>query len=925
MVANRKFSRNRLFLYLIPITLGVGGILVSLQQDDLFIRMIVIVLSVSIPLVAGVNLLAGYKTRLSERIFLGAGIIMLILGASVSVSGFTEKSVFEGVTFFQRLDFPGLIGFSSLTLGLFVVLYSVGRTGEDIEDIGMRFQHLAEQMNEGFVLLSPDGRITMVNDQFLRMCGLPESEVLGVNASDLASQLNLAPISNHLQYRAKGIASEYEVNWRVRGEERRYWFHGKPLHDSQGRIRGSMATVRDITEQHRLAQRVEEYAHELQEQVEEQTRKLSQSETRLRQLLLSMNEGFLTIDEDNRIRFVNPRFSQMIGLSEEELVDREIYDFVHPSSRIRLVNMLARDVDAATRREVSFVDNSGAQLPTLVASAYLSDLPEREPRYSLVVTNVRELKDMQRQLEARAAELERANDELRMHDRAKDAFLSNVSHELRTPLSTIQGYIEMLRSGTLGELDDAQENALRIMNRNGQRLLGLINEIIDFSRMEIRGVQLNVNLFSPKRMAEEAVASVQPDALARNISATCFCASEALYAWGDRDKLGQVLTILLNNAVKFTEDGGRVTVSVTSSTDDSLVMTVTDTGIGIEPAFQEQVFEKFFQVDSSKSRRYEGTGIGLSIAKSIVEAHGGAIRLDSTPGKGTTFALTFPGSLMRPNLGDDVPVMAVEPARALLIDQSPALAEALAPTLEASGIHLHGVSHVNGALRAAREEVVHLVIVNTLPEDPAGEGVRRILASDPGTQHLPLVICTSEPMEKLRFLADSGNVQFVPKPFNLRSFLDCLHDSIAPDAAEQPDALRAIRAVSPNVPHVLVVDADPGMLEWMELALGRHGIACICATSLTVAQKAVENDAPSVVFVDVDLPERNVAEYLDELRMQENLREAPLFVMSGVLHEAPPGLGVAGLLQKPFRVADVLAVLPESLRTKSRTKSAALT
>lgn len=924
MVLNRTFTRNRLVLYLIPIMIGIGGIVFSLQLNDLFLRVLVIVLSVSVPLYAGGHILARYKTRLRERLFLGMGILMLVVGASVSVSGFTPIGGADGLSFFHSLDIPGIIGFSSLTLGLFVVLYAVGRAGEDIEDIGLRFQHLAEHMNEGFVLTSADGDIMMVNEQFLRMCGLPENKVIGANALDLANRLDLPPVTNHLQYRAKGIASEYEVTWRVRGEERRYWFHGKPLHDAQGRVQGVLATVRDITEQHRLTQQVEAYALELQDQVDEQTARLRQSETRQRQLLLSMNEGFLTIDEDHRIRFVNARFAQMMGLPESAVLNRDIFDFVDATSRIRLANMLVRDADAATRREISFVDNAGTPLPTLTASAYLSDFSERTPRFSLVVTNVRELKEMQRQLEDRATEMERVNEELRMHDRAKDAFLSNVSHELRTPLSTIQGYIEMLNSGTLGPLDDAQENALRIMNRNGQRLLGLINEIIDFSRMEIRGVQLNHSLFSPQKLVEEAVASAKPDALAREIDVTWKGTDEQLYAWGDWEKLGQVLTILLNNALKFTVQGGHVTVHVSVSPGDTLHIAVTDTGIGIEPAFQQKVFEKFFQVDSSKSRRYEGAGIGLSIAKSIVEAHGGRIALQSAPGTGTTFILSFPSSLVGAAAGD-FPADAEKTAVSMvLIDESPLLGEALEPVVEQLGWCLQRVPHMNGALRAIREENVNVAILNAQPDDPVGEGARRILRGDPAVAAMPLLICTSESFDKLHGVETHANVQFLPKPFSLRTLLACVLESVRGDEGQSDDSLRAIRALSPPGHHVLVVDSDPGILEWMELALSRQGIVCSCATTPEAALKSNRNEIVSAVFVDIDIPGRDLVDYLRSFQENPSTRESPLFVMSGVRDEIPDGISARGLLQKPFAIAELIDALPEELHGSKRPVSPVL-
>ena len=146
--------------------------------------------------------------------------------------------------------------------------------------------------------------------------------------------------------------------------------------------------------------------------------------------------------------------------------------------------------DEEARLELNFVDTHGEPLPAMLAITYLRHGINMEPAHSLVVTDVSELIQMQHQLKQRAAELEELNEELLMHDRAKDSFLSNVSHELRTPLSTIQGYVEMLDSGSLGALESAQHSAIRVMDRNVRRLVGHLNETIESSRMEIRGVDI---------------------------------------------------------------------------------------------------------------------------------------------------------------------------------------------------------------------------------------------------------------------------------------------------------------------------------------------------------------------------------------------------------------------------------------------------
>ena len=162
-------------------------------------------------------------------------------------------------------------------------------------------------------------------------------------------------------------------------------------------------------------------------------------------------------------------------------------------------------------------------------------------------------------------------------------------------------------------------------------------------------------LFDPARLLREAAAAIHPEALGKDISVNIFCAEGLSSVWGDYSKLSQTLGVLCNNAVKFTPEGGMTRLSAEQRADQTLALSVADTGIGIAPAYQERVFTKFFQVDSSKTRRYEGAGIGLSVAKSIVEAHGGKIELVSEPGKGATFTVVLPGTVFETHEAIELP------------------------------------------------------------------------------------------------------------------------------------------------------------------------------------------------------------------------------------------------------------------------------
>lgn len=911
----RPYSKRRYLLYLIPVVIGMGGVVFSRQFDDLPVRLLVLAISLAVPLVSGGTLLVRYRTGTLERTFLFLGMLLLILGAAVSVTQFADP--FFGISDTSGLmGIPGniftrAVGMFSLLLGLFVVLWSIVRAGEDIEEIGARFELLAEQISEGFLLLTADGVVVTVNNRFLEMSGLRREDIVGKRADELSKDLDVKPIQEHLEQRRLGRSSEYEVTWHVRGEERRFWFSGTPIFDRTGKQTASLATVRDITEQYRLSQRVERYAQSLQELVEEQTRKLRASEEKFRDLLLTMNEGFLTLDARHRIRFANARICELLGCVQDDIIGRGIFDFIDAAGRVRLLNILARGADlpfGKTRQELQLMAASGEQVPALVAVAYIEQPGDQEPLYSLVVTSVADLKQMQRELEQRALELEKANEELRMHDRAKDSFLSNVSHELRTPLSTIQGYVEMLSSESLGPLAAPQRNALEVMGRNIQRLIGLINEIIEFSRMEIRGVQVNYSLYAPVRLARDAMASAHPAALAKGVRLELEAPDAPCFAWGDPEKITQVLGILLNNAVKFTGRDGQVRVRVKPHADNSLVIEVADTGIGIDPAHHEKIFTKFYQVDSSMTRRFEGAGIGLSIAKSIVEAHGGSIGLESALGAGSTFTVRLPDTVFQAQRAME-PVL--DSLRVLIISDWKDFADAVGAMLQSAGGTCTHAANAAIAQRHLEDNPPSLILINDGPADRLAQNAIASLRQHHALSTTPIVVSTGESPARIQ---DSGalwsDVYYLLRPFTPLVLAERLRLAVHGIPPEEFETAASSPMRDDNRPNILVIDADPGLLEWLEMALRRRHIPCCCAFTVESALQMVQAQPPDIVFADGDLPPTQVREQIDALHATPATASVPIYLMSGIRTEAPPGNGIAGLLRKPFSIDELLALIP---------------
>ena len=245
---------------------------------------------------------------------------------------------------------------------------------------------------------------------------------------------------------------------------------------------------------------------------------------------------------------------------------------------------------------------------------------------------------LEHRVEERTAELQDALRKLSDLNQMKANFVANISHELRTPLTHVKGYLELLSTGSLGPLSDAQKNALSVSQRAAGRLESLIESLIMFA-MAARGeMTLRLTPVNLAAVAGEIVSHSQTKAQDRNVALHADIQSNLPWVQADQEKISWVILQLIDNAIKFTPAGGKVSFSILKETDTLVNVTVADTGIGIPENRLQDVFEPFYQLDATPTRRYGGTGLGLALVKQIVSAHGSTVSVKSEEGKGTTFS-----------------------------------------------------------------------------------------------------------------------------------------------------------------------------------------------------------------------------------------------------------------------------------------------
>jgi PAS domain S-box-containing protein len=357
-------------------------------------------------------------------------------------------------------------------------------------------------------------------------------------------------------------------------------------------------------------------------------------------------------DDQGRITLWNPGAESMLGYAADEVLGRLPSVFHRPEEVQRLAGLLgvapdypsvARELAEPSRGglEVEFLRKDGEPRIHFMNLSQVTDAQGRLTGYVSTAEDITERVATQRALELALARERASVERLREIDQLKDTFVSSVSHELRTPITSIMGYLELLEDGGFGELTGDQREAIGRIDTNSRRLLLLIDDLLVLSRVQDRGLEnhhVDLDLREVVLAAHEVVAPVAERA---GVDFSYDVPDGSVPYVGDVDQLERVLVNLMSNAVKFSPDGGAVATRLVPAHSE-VRMTVSDTGMGIPADEQVRLFTRFFRSSSARGRAIQGSGLGLSIAKAIVERHGGTITVESEPGQGTEFTVCLP-------------------------------------------------------------------------------------------------------------------------------------------------------------------------------------------------------------------------------------------------------------------------------------------
>ncbi|WP_224242337.1 ATP-binding protein [Hyalangium gracile] len=596
-------------------------------------------------------------------------------------------------------------------------------------------------------------------------------------------------------------------------------------------------TCARITSRQELERRLEEYAAALAATHED----LRDSEARKAALFEGSLDAIITLDADSRILEFNPAAERIFRVPRAQALRRDFLALglaasATPEQRHTVVRALQADVEPgrATRLELSGLRADGSVFPAEITIIRVT--AESPPRFTAYVRDISERREV---------------------ERMKSEFVSTVSHELRTPLTSIRGSLGLMEGGVLGELPEPVQEMVRIARTNTERLIRLINDILDLEKIESGKLELRLQSVEVEELVEATFSGLQgmADAAKVKLSSSVHGAGQVR---ADRDRLIQVLTNLVSNAIKFSPAHSVVEIQAARDMQGLVRIAVKDQGPGIPPDKHAKLFGKFQQLDSSDTRSKGGTGLGLAISQAIIEQHGGHIEVHSEAGQGATF--TFSLTAVRVEVGATPVVRDESRYNVLVVTADTELSTQLRGLLTEEGYRVLRAGTLEEASRLLEAGAPDVLVLEPLLPDGEGLMLARRLRSEARTRELPIVLL-AEPLstEELRM----QRVAWVARPLQQERFLPALREVL-----RQPGQAR-----------VLLVDDDVDARRLLRSCLERLGAACYEAEDGERAVALARETPPDLIVLDVLLPLLDGFEVVDLLRQGKG-RSTPLIVFT---------------------------------------------
>lgn len=507
-------------------------------------------------------------------------------------------------------------------------------------------ESIINTVREPLIVLDQDLRVISASRSFYEVFKVKPEETLGQLIYDLGNKQWDIPILRELLETIlpqKTTFDNYEVEHDFSAIGRRIMLlNARQIQGVLGKEKIILLAIEDITERKRIEIGLEKARKELEatKRSEDEAREYAES------IINTVREPLIALDQNLRVVSASRSFYEVFQVKPEETVGHLIYDLGNrqwniPKLRELLETILPRQT-AFNNYEVMHDFSNIGRRNMLLNARQIQRVSGKERIILLAIEDITERKKIETGLEKAHEELKDLAAELERVARVKSEFLANMSHELRTPLNSINGFSEVLFDETFGPLNEKQKKYVNNVLTSGKHLLLLINQILDMAKVEAGKMKLSLCRLSMKTVLNEISMLISDMAGKKNIEIKVEIAEDLPDIDADELKVREILYNLLSNAVKFTPDGGQVGISAKKAISEIEVV-IWDSGIGIAPENMEKIFEGFFRVDTPYSRLTEGTGLGLPLARKLVELHGGRLYLDSDGlNKGTKVRFTLP-------------------------------------------------------------------------------------------------------------------------------------------------------------------------------------------------------------------------------------------------------------------------------------------
>ncbi|HWH84465.1 MAG TPA: CHASE domain-containing protein [Burkholderiaceae bacterium] len=504
---------------------------------------------------------------------------------------------------------------------------------------------------------------------------------------------------------------------------------------------------------------------------------LRESEQRFRNILNNVPIGVIYTDLRGNVKQTNPRFCELTGYSDAELLRMSLADYTHPEDMVQDVDLMAQLVRGEIpmyRRHKRYIARNGA---TVWVQATVSLLRDANAKPRSIVGVVEDITE-----HLKLEEAERAREAAEASNRAKSEFLSRMSHELRTPLNAMLGFAQLLELDPRHPLSDAQRPWVGQIQQAGWHLLEMINDVLDLSRIESGNLRLQIETLDLTELLDATLAMVDADAQQRDIVISQEFDPGTTTLLGDATRVKQILTNLLSNAVKYNSDAGRIHVSSRLAGTEAVEIVVTDTGLGMTAAQLAELFQPFNRLGRERSAQ-QGTGIGLVISQRLAELMGGSLRARSVAGQGSAFILTLPCALDPDTVRSDFDAYVSEPAEyhrrvVHYVEDNETNVEVMRGILaQRPQVEMRvSVTGLDGlaAIRAHRPD---LILLDMHLPDISGMELLRHLKQDAHTVHVPIVVVSADALaQQIDAAFEAGCTHYLTKPVNVAELLGVLDD-----------------------------------------------------------------------------------------------------------------------------------------------------